>query len=79
MEDRKITTSDGYTINYAGGRLADVIINGVAVECVQVRDYGWEHGTFGPVPTDDEIRARVREFLNPDDMTNYEELARFYH
>ncbi len=74
----RIQTEKGYVINYSGGRLADVEINGVAVECVQVRAYDFGTGEFGPEPTEDEIRASVAEFLNPDDMDNYRELARFY-
>ncbi len=74
----RISTTEGYVIDYSGGRLADVEINGVAVECVQVRAYDFASGTFGPEPTEDEIRAKVAEFLNPDDMDNYRELARFY-
>ena len=78
MSDRIITTDQGYTISYAGGRLADVIIGGVAVECVQVRRYDFATGEFGPEPSDEEIRESVSEFLSPEDMPNYRELSDFY-
>jgi hypothetical protein len=74
----RIGTNRGYAINYDGGRLADVEIGGVAVECVQVRDYDFATGEFGAEPTRKQIRERVAELLDPEDMDNYRELARFY-
>jgi len=79
MNEKILTTEDGYEIHYSGGRLADVYVNGVPVECVQVRDYDFATGEFGRTPSDAQIRSRVREFLSPDDMENYRELADFYN
>jgi hypothetical protein len=78
MTEKLLSTDEGYSISYSGGRLADVIIDGIAVECVQVRDYNFATGKFGRMPSDAQIRARVRKFLNPSDMENYRELAAFY-
>jgi hypothetical protein len=55
---------NGYEIHYEGGRLADVVIDGSPVECVQVRAYDFGTGKFGPEPTDSQIREKVREFLD---------------
>lgn len=77
MPDR-IIRGDTYDIHYSGGRLADVYINGVPVECVPVRDYDFGTGKFGPDPTSAQIVKRVAAFLNPEDMPNYRELADFY-
>ena len=54
---------NGYEIVYHGGRLADVVIDGAAVECVQVRAYDFQTGEFGPEPTDAEIRGKVAAFI----------------
>ncbi len=75
----KILEEMGYEIHYSGGRLADVVIEGVAVECVQVRDYDFGTGEFGKAPTNRQIRERVAKFLNPEDMGNYREMAEFYN
>jgi hypothetical protein len=40
-----------------------VIVDGSAVECVQVRPYDFAAGTFGPEPSDDEIRATVADLI----------------
>jgi hypothetical protein len=77
MSDRMIYTDAGYAISYHGGRLADVLINGHAVECVQVRRLiGSREGFAEPEPTDDEIRERVAAFINPEDMGHYRDMAR---
>lgn len=54
----------GYVVVYDGGRLADVMIAGQVVECVQVRDYDWQSGTLGKFPTNDEIRQQVQAHLD---------------
>lgn len=77
--EKVLSTDEGYAIGYSGGRLADVLIDGVAVECVQVRAYDFATGKFGRTPSDDQIRRRVREFLSPDDMDNYRDMAQFYN
>lgn len=53
----------GYTIEYGGGRLADVVIDGSAIECVQVRDYDFATGELGPEPSAAEIRRAVADFI----------------
>jgi hypothetical protein len=63
MTTERHIAGDGYAIHYGGGRLADVVIDGSAVECVQVRDYNTRTGEFGPEPDDASIRASVAEFL----------------
>jgi hypothetical protein len=55
---------DGYTIDYSGGRLADVLVNGSAVECVEVRAYDWGSGAFTePFPAPDVVAERVEAFM----------------
>lgn len=55
---------DGYAIEYNGGRLADVLVNGSAVECVQVRAYDFATGEFTePLPSADVVAERVRGFI----------------
>jgi hypothetical protein len=55
---------DGYEIDYSGGRLADVMVNGAAVECVQVRGYDFATGEFTePYPTAEQLAERVEVFL----------------
>jgi hypothetical protein len=62
----------GYSIEYADGRTADVVINGTAVECVQVREYDWENGALGPMPTPAQVRQQVADFLaDADCMADY--------
>lgn len=61
--DRTFPNIAGYEVRYGGGRLADLYVSGACVDAVQVRAYDWETGAFGPVPTDDEIRAAVREYI----------------
>lgn len=64
MEDVRNISGNGYEIHYSGGRLADVVIDGSAVECVQVRDYDFATGQFTEEePTDSEIRYRVAAFI----------------
>jgi hypothetical protein len=59
-----IHTEQGYDIDYSGGRLADVLVNGSAVECVEVRAYDWASGEFTePFPSADVVAERVEEFL----------------
>ena len=78
MADKIIKTDQGYEIHYSGGRLADVVIDGIAVECIQVRDYDFRTGEFGRMPSDAQILKRVAAGLDPEDMPNYRELAQFY-
>ena len=63
MYDTIISTTEGYNIGYSGGRLADVLVNGHAIECVQVRDYDFATGEFGAYPSAAQIQERVREFI----------------
>jgi len=77
--DKTLDTDQGYQIRYSGGRLADVVIDGVVVECVQVRDYDFAGGTLGRMPTDEQIRRRVAQFLRPEDMDEYRAQAAFYN
>ena len=68
---------DGYTIHYTGGRLADVLIGGHAVEAVPVRSEDGQHGRFTEAePLEAEVCERVADWLNPEDMANYRESAR---
>jgi hypothetical protein len=53
-----------YEIRYSGGRLADVYFGGEPIECVQVREYDFATGEFGPVPTRTQIKREVREFID---------------
>ena len=56
--------ADGYSIDYGGGRLADVIVNGYAAECVEVRGYDFATGEFTePFPAAEVVAERVAEFL----------------
>lgn len=57
-------TTQGYEIHYEGGRLADVVVDGRAVETVQVRGYDWETGEFTePYPSGADIRESVSRFI----------------
>ena len=64
MARTRVIHDRSYTIRYEGGRLADVEFGGHAMECVQVRDYDFASGEFGPVPTAAQIRRKVREFID---------------
>jgi len=64
MDEKRIIPGPGYSIEYHGGRLADVMIDGTVIECPQVRRYDTATGAFGPEPTDDEIRSKVAAFID---------------
>jgi hypothetical protein len=55
---------EAYDIDYSGGRLADVLLGGKPVECVEVRAYDWSSGEFlEPFPPAEIVAERVAAFL----------------
>jgi hypothetical protein len=65
MNTTYIIRCDGYDIDYSGGRLADVIVNGSPVECVEVRAYDFATGEFAePFPSAELVAERVQGFLD---------------
>lgn len=69
---RTITTTHEYDIEYDGGRLADVMIGGHAVECVEVRGYDGATGEFTePEPRASLIRDQVHELMRDQDLADY--------
>jgi hypothetical protein len=65
MNASYIIHRDGYDIDYSGGRLADVLVNGQPVECVEVRTYDFASGEFvEPFPSADLVAERVEGFLD---------------
>lgn len=59
-----LIAGNGYQIRYSGNRLADVLVDGSAIISVQVRDYDYAKGEFGPEPDEATVEKTVREFLD---------------
>lgn len=55
----------GWSIQYDGGRLADIYLWGSAVDCVQVRDWDWSRTVQDPVTvSDDTLRRVLQEYVD---------------
>ena len=64
MSNPYIIHCDEYDIDYSGGRLADVLVNGRPIECVEVRRYDFRSGEFTEAfPSADVVAERVAAFL----------------
>ena len=67
-----ITVKNGaYSLTYDGGRLADIMLDGEAVDAIQVADYDWEKGSVTSEPTKADVQKALDEWVS-ESAADYE-------